>query len=102
MVARHCQTWKLREHHLLATNTSCSDFEIKVDSHSIDPLPAGDPLRSYFPTGTRITEHGDGIEIWEPGSKEVLHYQRASVTDMHNCDQINKPAIQDVIITGEV
>lgn len=103
LVVRHHQTWKLREHHLLGPDPSHSDSGIEVDSDNIDSLPAGDPLRSYFPTGTVLKEHRNGIEVKVPGVKEIIRYQRASVTEsQYSDDERTRPYVQDVIITGEV
>lgn len=99
MVVRHRQTWKLREHHLLAPDPSRSDSGIDLEGDNVDPLSAGDPLRSYFPTGTLIKEHRYGIEVHEPGSNEVLNYQRASLVAQQSHDG---SYVQDIIITGEV
>ncbi|RDB17639.1 hypothetical protein Hypma_001088 [Hypsizygus marmoreus] len=104
MVVRHRQTWKLREHHLLASDPSRSDSDsgIELDSDNTDPLPAGDPLRSYFPTGTQIREKSDGIEVWVPNSGDVLHYQRAPRLNSGVCGEERKASVvQDIIITGE-
>ncbi|KAF8999854.1 hypothetical protein BDQ17DRAFT_1360555, partial [Cyathus striatus] len=58
-------------------------------------LGAGDPLRSYFPTGTQITEHRDGIEVREPGSCEPIRYRRPLASACRSA------AVLDVIVTGE-
>lgn len=102
MVVRHRQTWKLREHHLVVSDP-CSDSGIDVDIDSIDPLPGGDPLRSYFPTGTQIMEHRDGIEVQDVNCKNVLRYQRAPIPGRQPIDDDDYiSCVQDVIITGEV
>ncbi|KAF8889100.1 hypothetical protein BD779DRAFT_1611184 [Infundibulicybe gibba] len=69
MVVRHRQTWKLREHHLISS-TPAQGFDCSTSPDVPGPLPAGDPLRSYFPTGTQIREHQDGIDVQEPGGKD--------------------------------
>ncbi|KAF8064294.1 hypothetical protein FPV67DRAFT_1504325 [Lyophyllum atratum] len=102
MVVRHRQTWKLREHHLLASDPSRSDSGIELESDNVEPLPAGDPLRSYFPTGTQIRESRDGIEIQEPAREGIIHYQRAScvASGMYGFER-RGVSVQDIIITGE-
>ncbi|KAG6889688.1 hypothetical protein C0995_015436 [Termitomyces sp. Mi166 len=97
MVVRHRQTWKLHEHHLLAFDASRSDSGIGLDSDSVEPLTSGDPLRSYFPTGTQIRETKDGIDIQVPKRNDVLHYQRASSIR----EKGKGVSVQDIIITGE-
>lgn len=98
MVVRHRQTWKLYEHHLLAFDASRSDSGIGVECDSVEPLPSGDPLRSYFPTGTQISETRDGIDIHLPDRNDVLHYRRASSIGQ---EEKGVP-VQDIIVTGEV
>ncbi|KAJ8073012.1 hypothetical protein PM082_019880 [Marasmius tenuissimus] len=94
LVVRHRQTWKLREHHLIPSDSSRSDSGIGLeDGDNIEPLSAGDPLRSYFPTGTFIREHSWGIEVREP-HKELLEYRRAA-------PGTSKSSVVDIIITGE-
>lgn len=104
LVVRHRQTWKLREHHLLAagSSSSSSNTDLGIDltaTSSINtdsPLSAGDPLRSYFPAGTHIKEDKRGLEVQEPG-KEPLRYRRSSHDGYDK-----KTCVQDIIITGEV
>ncbi|KAF5375424.1 hypothetical protein D9615_007937 [Tricholomella constricta] len=102
IVVRHRQTWKLREHHLLAPDPTRSDSGIELDSDSVEPLPAGDPLRSYFPTGTHIRETRDGLEVREPNRKDIMHYQRGlySASSMYG-EENRDVTVQDIIITGE-
>ncbi|KAH0579994.1 hypothetical protein J132_09360 [Termitomyces sp. J132] len=97
MVVRHRQTWKLHEHHLLAFDASRSDSGIGLDSDSVEPLPSGDPLRSYFPTGTQICEIEAGIVVRAPNRNDVLRYQRASSIG----EERQGVPVQDIIITGE-
>ncbi|KAG6879780.1 hypothetical protein C0992_011825 [Termitomyces sp. T32_za158] len=98
MVVRHRQTWRLFEHHLLAFDASRSDSGIGHDCDNAEPLPSGDPLRSYFPTGTQIRETRDGVYIHLPDRNDVIHYQRAS-SIRKEWKGVN---VQDIIITGEV
>lgn len=104
MVVRHQQTWKLREHHLIGSDSSHSDSGIDMDLDNAEPLSAGDPLRSYFPTGTQIKESRRGVEVREPGAKQVLCYHRASLLadKIKQGDVIAKFAVLDIILTGEV
>jgi len=87
LVAHHQQTWKLREYYL-------SEHQEAAREKS-QPVGSGDPLRAYFPAGTRLQELSDSIEIHEPG-RDAVHYWRTppSMSDGHK--------VMDVIILGEV
>lgn len=100
VIARHRQTWKLREHHLIGTDPS--DSGVEEDRDPLDVLSAGDPLRSYFPPGTQIREHQDRIEVQEPGRRGVLFYQRTGVNGSQYFGVgYGKGYVQDIVITGE-
>lgn len=86
----------------MAADPSRSDSGIEVEADNIGPLPAGDPLRSYFPVGTSIIEHREGVDVRRPGSREVLHYQKAVPNCASAWKDDTKPFVQDIIITGEV
>lgn len=102
-MGRHQQTWKLREHHLVAADPSGSDSGIDMDVDHVPPLRAGDPLRSYFPTGTQIREHRDGLTVQESGTGQVYRYQRTSILEGRKQEKdAAEPLVKDVIITGEV
>ncbi|KAF8879008.1 hypothetical protein CPB85DRAFT_1567699 [Mucidula mucida] len=88
MVVKHRQTWKLREHHLLLDSPT-NDDEDRA------PLSAGDPLRSYFATGTRVTENASGVEVQEPGANPLFYKRATSLQDD------NQAAVRDIILTGE-
>ncbi|KAG7443289.1 uncharacterized protein BT62DRAFT_339178 [Guyanagaster necrorhizus] len=94
LVVKHRQTWKLREHHLLAKELVAGCL-VPKSIDDFDPLSPGDPLRSYFPTATRIKEDCNGLEIEEPGG-EPLYYKRARLLQP---DQ--QRHVCDIIITGE-
>ncbi|KAJ3542338.1 hypothetical protein NMY22_g3541 [Coprinellus aureogranulatus] len=81
IIGRHQQTWKLREWHL-----------VQPDGAEIQPLSPGDPLRSFFIEGTRLTETEVGLAAQDPGSESPLLYTRAGT---------KHGKIVDVIITGE-
>lgn len=102
VVGRHQQTWKLREHHLLAFEHSDSDSGIDMDVDSVTPLRAGDPLRSYFPIGTQIREHREGLTVQGSGSSQIRRYVRASALETQSNSDDPPPRVQDIIITGEV
>jgi hypothetical protein len=101
VIGRHQQTWKLREH-LLVTTDSDSDSGIELDldsSTTVNSLNPGDPLDAYFPAGTEIREYWDGLTVQEPGCDRPLRYQRFSANEAQKRDIDD---VQDIIITGEV
>ncbi|KAF9555742.1 hypothetical protein CPC08DRAFT_820884 [Agrocybe pediades] len=99
VVGRHQQTWKLREYHLLAPDHSDSDSGIDLDVDAVHPLPPGDPLRSYFPIGTQIREHFDGLMVENPRTREVRSYKHGSLPI--NASSEEQQRVKDIIITGE-
>ena len=92
LVGKHQQTWKLREHYLLE-----EDERRAAASSTPPPLSAGNPLRAWIPTGSKLAEHRDGVTVEEPGRSSPLRYVSASVLPP---DSRNK--IIDILITGEV
>ncbi|KAF5325951.1 hypothetical protein D9611_001011 [Ephemerocybe angulata] len=82
MIGRHQQTWKLAEWHLVESD----------EPERSEPLPWGDPLRSYFPAGVKLTISDNSLVVQGPGSDEPLLYHKAGST---------KGKVVDVIITGE-
>ncbi|KAK7045409.1 hypothetical protein VNI00_007662 [Paramarasmius palmivorus] len=101
LVVRHRQTWKLREHHLISSDPSHSDSGIEIGSGNTEPLPGGDPLRSYFPTGTSIRENDSGLEVNQP-HKVPVYYQRAKKSSLLRGSEAQRANVADIIITGEV
>ncbi|TFK29132.1 hypothetical protein FA15DRAFT_582977 [Coprinopsis marcescibilis] len=108
IINRHQQTWKLREHHLIAPdsshvndaeNLSSSSSEVDNFGSKILPLSAGDPLRSYIPADTVIVESREGLIIEEPGRDAPMHYTRAGQN--HTAGEEAKGSVIDIIITGE-
>ncbi|KAF8970670.1 hypothetical protein BDZ97DRAFT_1790416 [Flammula alnicola] len=97
VVGRHQQTWKLREHHLV-TDPTDSDSGIDMEVDNIIPLRAGDPLRSYFPTGTQIMENRSGLTVQDSVTGQVYRYMRTSVK---RDEEQNEASVKDIIITGE-
>ncbi|EGO28705.1 hypothetical protein SERLADRAFT_446117 [Serpula lacrymans var. lacrymans S7.9] len=98
LVAQHRQTWKLREYHLLET-----DVDSSSGLSDPGPLSPGDPLRAYFPVGTRIREHSNEIQIHEPGRSEPLRYQRPPSCALNvslMTDNYTR-SLKDIIVVGE-
>ncbi|KAK0493683.1 hypothetical protein EDD18DRAFT_1107683 [Armillaria luteobubalina] len=96
LVVKYRQTWKLREHHLLTTEP-VTNSPVSTEVDDFDPLSSGDPLRSYFTTGTHIKEDHNGLEVHEPGGKEPLHYKRA-----YFLQPDEQRHVCDIILTGEL
>jgi hypothetical protein len=75
-----------------------------MDIDHVPPLRAGDPLRAYFPTGTQIREHRDGLTVQDSGTGQMTgrtyRYQRSSILEGRTQDE--EPLVKDIIITGEV
>ena len=102
-MARHHQTWKLREYHLTTWGLSDPDSDLVLDlDSSLIPLPAGDPLRSFFPTGTHIKEDREGLTVHTPQRSGSLRYQRASCINVHTSKYKEAESMADVILMGEV
>ena len=104
VVGRHQQTWKLREHHLVTTDGSGSDSGIDLELDTVKPVNPGDPLNSYFPSGTQFKEHRDGLTVhWqEAGCNRALRYQRISSIEAQKLDGDAVSYVQDIVMTGEV
>jgi len=100
VVGRHQQTWKLREYHLLASEHPDSDSGIEMDVETVNPFPAGDPSRSYFPIGTQIREHMDGLSVRDPRTNEIQTYQHGFLSINVSNKECHR--VKDIIITGEV
>jgi len=100
VVGTHKQLWKLQEHHLLAR--SSSDSGVEMDFDETKPLPGGDPLRSYFPTGVEIREHRDGVIVQHPGQSQPLRYTRASYIRSQESEGQERQRVVDIIVTGQV
>lgn len=102
-MARHDQTWKLREYHLTTWDLSDPDTGLGLDlDSSLIPLPAGDPLRSFFPIGTHIKEDREGLTVRTPQRSGNLRYQRASRPSVHTSKRKEAEKMADVILMGEV
>lgn len=84
LIAQHRQTWKLREHHLLADVPFADTSSWSTDSDSADaadgqgrgeglhptPLPEGEALRAHLPPSDllAVTETPEGVALSLPSS----------------------------------
>ncbi|KAJ7222213.1 hypothetical protein GGX14DRAFT_662881 [Mycena pura] len=113
VIVRHRQTWKLREHHFVkhgATYRPPTPGDNLCDGGNSDggidnshPLSAGDPLRAYLPTESRILETSDGLKVHDPHHLTDVQYHRAA-TGLNERDgdtNESETRVQDIIITGE-
>ncbi|KAF5366807.1 hypothetical protein D9758_006571 [Tetrapyrgos nigripes] len=107
VVVKHHQTWKIREHHLLACDALRDSDSKPVPEENPHLLSLGDPLRSYFPAGTQIRETSDGLKVHEPGKKPLEYHAAAKLTrarngnDVGHVDDGSKSEVLDIIVTGE-
>ncbi|KAI6037966.1 hypothetical protein EDC04DRAFT_3141777 [Pisolithus marmoratus] len=85
-VAQHRQTWKLREYHLLGSQESLD---------KVQRLGLGDALRAFFPSGVRLREYSESLEVYVPGMEEAIHYQRS----LHS--KALEQSVGDIIVIGE-
>jgi hypothetical protein len=100
MVGRHKQTWRLREYHLLSEislDPLGSDSRVE---DGVNPLPGGDPLKSYFPNDTQLRETMGGLVIQYAGSPDPIQYHSFVVSQ--GLLQSGELRVRDVIIIGEV
>ncbi|OBZ74298.1 hypothetical protein A0H81_05539 [Grifola frondosa] len=92
LVAQHPHLWKIREHHLYASD----------DDVDVSPVAAGCSLRAYIPNGTEVHEGTHGLEVKEPGRAEpILYTSWASVRDARTEEGVPQRRVRDVFITGE-
>ncbi|EIM88647.1 uncharacterized protein STEHIDRAFT_109023 [Stereum hirsutum FP-91666 SS1] len=113
LVARHQQTWKLREYHLLSpevpngnsgtttttTNNNNNTNNTNTNTQNVPdqycPLSMGDPLTAYLPMGVDISVVGGGqerLEVREPGRRETLVYYRCPLPSVPSTDAPTAPS----------
>ncbi|KAA1474136.1 hypothetical protein DENSPDRAFT_840689 [Dentipellis sp. KUC8613] len=98
LVARHQQTWKLREYHLLAPE-SMEERHHTADRDCYRPLSAGDPLRAYLPNGIDFQAEHDGIRVFEPGRSESLFYHRTRAHSQVTPEYAAR--VLEILVAGE-
>ncbi|RDX47668.1 hypothetical protein OH76DRAFT_1405740 [Lentinus brumalis] len=92
LVAHHPHLWKLREHHLYASDEPGTTSDV----WSISP---GNPLRGYIPNGSQVRETSEGLEIKEPGQADAVLYR--SWSSLQTEDKKPKGKLVDIFVTGE-
>ncbi|KAI0354271.1 hypothetical protein OH77DRAFT_1426339 [Trametes cingulata] len=90
LVAHHPHLWKLREHHLYASD--------EPDAPEVRPVAPGNPLRGYIPNGCQFSETSDGVVVRESGRADPVVYRSWS-----SVQKSGQPPgrLVDVFITGE-
>ncbi|PCH43130.1 hypothetical protein WOLCODRAFT_164259 [Wolfiporia cocos MD-104 SS10] len=95
LVAQHSQLWRLREHHLYASDDEDGDGE---GGSVVDPLSPGNPLRGYLPLHTEVNERPEGLEVSEPGKSAVFYESWAKARKLVDG---KSRRVRDTIIIGE-
>ncbi|KAI0772434.1 hypothetical protein BD413DRAFT_545404 [Trametes elegans] len=91
LVAHHPHLWKIREHHLYASD--------EPGAQTVRPLPPGNPLRGYIPNGCQISEGSEGVELKEAGQQEPILYRSWASVDKTGAPPPGR--LVDIFITGE-
>jgi hypothetical protein len=104
LVARHNQTWRLHEYHLLLPedlSASAETAEVLEDPR-YKPLSPGDPLRAYLPHGLALEQdyENDGIRVHEPGRVEDTLYHRCPTPEQITAEYAKR--IREILIKGQV
>ncbi|PIL25869.1 hypothetical protein GSI_11622 [Ganoderma sinense ZZ0214-1] len=95
LVAHHPHLWKLREHHLYASD----DPDVPAPAPDVWPVAPGNPLRGYIPNGTQLSETSDGVSVKEPGRAEPVLYR--SWASVRQVPEEQRGRLVDVFVTGE-
>ncbi|KAI0049022.1 hypothetical protein FA95DRAFT_1489902 [Auriscalpium vulgare] len=100
LVARHQQTWRLREYHLLLPEAvEGTDASEAASADKYKSLTPGDPLRAFLPPGLTIEYEPDGIKVKEPSRLVETFYhrspERTRVTEMYT------KRVREILVTGE-
>lgn len=102
LVARHQQTWRLHEYHLLlpeALDGAAAKAALADPQYS--PLSPGDPLRAYLPHGLAIQqEQSGGIRVCEPGHVVDTFYRRCPAPEDITPEYAMR--VREILIAGEV
>jgi len=98
LVARHQQTWRLHEYHLLLPE-DVGDVAEALAHPRYKPLSPGDPLRAYLPHGLAIEHDPDGISVYEPGRVVSTFYHRCPAPE-HVTPEYAK-RVREILIAGE-
>lgn len=100
-VARHQQTWRLYEYHLLLPeDLDSAAARATLADPRYWPLSPGDPLRAYLPHGLSIEHDRGGIRVREPGRVVDTFYCRCPVPEDITPEYVRR--VREILIAGEV
>lgn len=103
LVARHNQTWRLHEYHLLLPEDlgESADAAEALEHPRYKPLSPGDFLRAYLPPGLAIEEddENDGIRVHEPGRVADTFYHRCPAPEQITAEYAKR--IREILIKGQ-
>jgi hypothetical protein len=107
LVARHQQTWRLHEYHLLLPENSdeLTEGDAALEDSRYTPLAPGDPLRAYLSKKMVIVHDSNGISVFEPS---VYEPDRMTEKYYHRCpapEQVTPEyarRVREILIKGEV
>jgi hypothetical protein len=104
LVARHNQTWRLHEYHLLLPEHLGESAEgaDALEDPRYKPLSPGDPLRAYLPHGLAVEQdhENDGIRVHEPGRVADTFYHRCPEPEQITAEYAKR--IREILIKGQV
>ena len=104
LVARHNQTWRLHEYHLLLPEDLGESAEAAeaLEDPRYKPLSPGDPLRAYLPHGLAVEQDHeiDGIRVHEPGRAADTFYHRCPAPEQITAEYAKR--IREILIKGQV
>ncbi|KZV63420.1 hypothetical protein PENSPDRAFT_745672 [Peniophora sp. CONT] len=98
IVARHQQTFRLREYHYLGADDADG---MNNNASGAGPLSLGDPLRAFLPSGLRLQVAGSSLLAEEAGRTEPVQYVLAPPAEGAGLDSGYASRVQDVLIIGE-
>jgi len=107
LVARHNQTWRLHEYHLLLPSSLDESAEgARVLEHPrYKPLSPGDLLRAYLPHGLTVEQDHDdnddvGMRVYEPGRVADTFYHRCPAPEQITAEYAKR--VREILIKGQV
>ncbi|KAI9463931.1 hypothetical protein F5148DRAFT_982280 [Russula earlei] len=101
VVARHQQTWRLHEYHLLLPEDQGNSAEAAavLEDPRYKPLSPGDPLRAYLPSGLTIERDHEGIRVYEPSRALDTFYHRCPAPEQLTAAYAKR--VREILIAGE-
>ncbi|KAH9001893.1 hypothetical protein EDB86DRAFT_3063635 [Lactarius hatsudake] len=100
LVARHQQTWRLHEYHLLLPEgLDSAATKVALANPRYWPLSPGDPLRAYLPHGLAIEHERSGIRVREPGNVADTFYCQCPAQEDITPEYAKR--VREILIAGE-